>query len=520
MPWTEPKSLERIRRFQANTPATDIQVEDFAGEYLARRAAFAKAQGLSDASAAAIVSVPRNRAILTDGAHVYADLMEFGDQLRSERDSAASFRRALQFLHLHYGGCDRLIEAFGLQRVDFHGSRLHAVVLTPAGEEFELERLAKALAFARAFEAMVARAGARFGGRFRTRVAIGIDVGKAVAINSGRGAEPEPLFIGRPANHAAHLAASGHPGIHLSERAQRLLARVRMVPSARPADVLDELIRRGERGAGAGVYASRTLADARDLELAAFDRELAETERTGTLAVFNFHHHPPPLRSLDFALLPPSNSVLMDLVAVFADLAGFTDYVDQGLASGQVRQVVANLHVIRGELAATVREDFGGRKVRYIGDCLQAILAEGDTRNTHPQDSVERAVLAAGGLRSSFDLCRRELPGIAALGLAIGLEYGATPACRLGLRGDASVRCVTSGVTCESERLQQGCDGAETALGTEALRVGGVAVQRAFRGGPVIRNLTYHAAETLLCGLPAAPAHRPIVAPPVRAHSR
>jgi len=517
MTWTESKSLERIRRFQANIPETDIRVEDFASEYLTRRTALAKAEGLGRVSAAAIVNIPRNRAILTDGVHVYADLMDFGDQLMSERDSAASFRRALQFLHLHYGGCDRLIETFGLQRVDFHGSRLHAVVLTPTGEEFELERLAKALAFARAFEALIARASARFSGRFRTRVAVGIDLGKAVAINSGRGGEQEPLFIGRPANHAAHLAACGQPGIHLSDRAKQVLLRLRVPPSVSPVNLLDELARRGEAAAAGGAYASRTLAEARDLEIAAFDRELAETERAGTLAVFNFHHHQPPLKSLDFAALPPSNAVLMDLIAVFADLDGFTGYVDRGMASGLVRQVVANLHVIRGELAATVRDDFGGRKVRYIGDCLQAILAEGDARSTRPQDSVEQAVLAAGGLRSSFDLCRRELPGIADLGLAIGLEYGATPACRIGLRGDASVRCVTSGVTCESERLQQDCDGAETALGEEALRVGGVRVQRAFRAGPVLRNLTYRTAETLLHGLPAVHTS-PIAAPPVRAH--
>lgn len=516
MTWTTEKSLERIRRFKANVPETAITVEDFAGEYLPRRVELAKARLLTEASSAAIVDIPRDRAILTDGVHVYADLMDFNDQLTSDPVAEKAFRRSLQFLHLHYGACDRLIQLFGLQRVDFHGSRLHAVVLTPTGEDNEVERVARALAFARAFMAMVTQTGARFEGRFSTRVSIGIDSGRAIAINSGRGAEHEPLFIGRPANHAAHLAACGIEGIHLSERIRGRLATLQSLwPTSR--FTVDQLAQRGL--AGRTRDGLRTLGEAVNAELTAFDVELASVEQRGALAVFNFHHHLPPLKTIDFGALPPSNTILMNMAAVFADLDGFTAYVDRNLADGNARQVVANLHVLRGEMAATVRDDFKGRKVRFIGDCLKAVVAEGDARQTDPEATVDTAVLTAGALRSSFDLCRQELTGIQDLGLAIGVEYGLTPACRIGLRGDDGVRCVTSGATCESERLQRECDGVETSVGEAAIEAGGLNVQRAFRHSNVIPNLTYPAAIALLRGLPRAKVGGS-VAPVVKAHGR
>lgn len=515
MTWDKDRSLARIRTFKANVPEGGIEIEDFADEYLPRRRAeLAKVQLLTEASAAAIVNIPRNRAILTNGVHIYAHLIAFGSQLSSERETEASFRRALQFLHLHYGACDRLITAFGLQRVDFHGARLHAVVMSPAGPDKEVERIARALAFARAFEAMVERTGRRFGGRFRTDVSIGIDCGKAIAINSGRGAEQEPLFIGRPANHAAHLAACDKAGVHLSDRVQERLAQAR---SPGRLDFIEEAFSKGFAARlGPG---GRTLEETAQAEIQAFDVELAQVEMSGSLAVFNFHYRQPPLRTLDFGAHPPSNAVLMELAALFADIDGFTRYVDESLASGNARRAVHNLHVFRGELAACAREDFNGRKVRFIGDCLQAIVAEGDARSTDSKATVEQAILMAGGLRSSFDLCRQELEGVNQLGLAIGVEYGVTPACRIGLRGDASVRCVTSGATCESERLQQECGGTETSLGEEAIRIGGLTVQQAFGASNIVPNLNYPAASILIRGLPRVQVGQTSV-PRVQAHSR
>jgi hypothetical protein len=218
----------------------------------------------------------------------------------------------------------------------------------------------------------------------------------------------------------------------------------------------------------------------------------------------------------------------MPLAAVFADIDGFTRYIDQAIAEGQVAQAVANLHVLRGELAAVLREDFGGRKVRFIGDCLHGILAEGAPQSIDEQLTVRSAVLAAAAMRSSFDLCKQELPGIEALGIAIGVEFGVTPVCRLGLRGEASVRCSVSRATCVSEDEQRRCNGRETAIGETAFASGGVLIQHLFRGSRKAVGLTYAAACALLTGVPTPPPDRVRPSPavrrpesePMRAHCR
>lgn len=79
-------------------------------------------------------------------------------------------------------------------------------------------------------------------------------------------------------------------------------------------------------------------------------------------AAFRFHHKEPPLKDIVFAEHPPSNAIRMPLASIFADIDGFTAYVDHAIQTGNVAEAVANLHVLRAEMAAVLREDFGGAK--------------------------------------------------------------------------------------------------------------------------------------------------------------
>jgi class 3 adenylate cyclase len=247
-------------------------------------------------------------------------------------------------------------------------------------------------------------------------------------------------------------------------------------------------------------------------------------------AAFRFHHKEPPLKDLVYAEHPPSNAIRMDLASIFADVDNFTAYIDDAIATGGIAEAVANLHVIRAEMGAVLRDDFGGRKVRYIGDCVHGLLAEGSKTETDAMDTMKKSVDAAAGLRSSFELCRQMLPGIEDLGLAIGIDYGTTPICRLGLRGDASVRAAASRATCVSEAEQRRCNGIETALGENAYRQSPASVREAFGNERILQNLNADTAEVMLgtmsspyinTGADAEPmrAHEP-QAPPMRAHDR
>jgi class 3 adenylate cyclase len=535
MAWVEDRARARIKKFVESVPQGDIVVEDFM-QYLAESRMVKAHAGAQDSSVSeSLLRIPRNRAITTNGAHVYANLIDFNDVLvDAGRETEASHRRAFEFLHAHYSACDELIAEFDLQRVDFHGPRLHAVVLTPEGPPNEPERVRRAVAFAAAFREMVERLGVTYP-EFRTRVRVGIDSGPAVAIDGGKSDEPEPLFVGSPANHAAKLASGDDEGIYLSPRAK--------VASNKPAEAFEtvgpliedrpSVLRKSFETASLNeefVAAGITLgASARlDAALSETRKALDERRSSSSSVVFNFHHKEPPLKGIVFADHPPSRAIRMPLASIFADLDGFTDYIDAAIASGNVAQAVANLHVLRAEMAAVLRDDFDGRKVRFIGDCVHGLIAVGNKVDTNTMDTIRTSVLAAAGIRSSFELCVEMLTGIDALGIAIGIDFGQTPVCRLGLRGVASVRSAASRATCVSESEQQRCDGTETALGPDAYAQASALIREAFATDRKVPNLTYPVAEVLV-GTMASPyvaksepepmrAHQP-TANPMRAHS-
>jgi class 3 adenylate cyclase len=514
MAWNRDRSLARIQKFKDSVPQGDIVVEDFA-QYLNERRVM-KASGVIADEKMAILRVPRNRAITTHGVHVYANLIDFNGVLEDAgRETEASHKRALEFLHTHYSACDALIDEFEIQRVDFHGSRLHAVVLTPEGQHFEPTRIRKAISFAAAFREMVARLSVDFP-EFETGVRIGIDSGPAVAIDSGKRDEPDPLFVGSPANHAAKLADGEDEGIYTSPRVQGVRDRGAFATST----ALAKSVEVGFLNEQVDARGQTLDADTR-LTKVYLDFQ-AEMKRRGSgaqasNAVFHFHHKQPPLKDVVFAEHPPSNAIRMPLASIFADIDGFTAYVDRAIITGTVAQAVANLHVLRAEMAAVLRDDFGGRKVRFIGDCVHGLIAEGNAYETNASDTMRVSVKAAGGVRSSFELCKAVLPGIADLGLAIGIDFGPTPICRIGLRGAASVRTATSRATCISESEQRRCDGSETALGEKAYVAAPAAVRQVFGDERVVSNLDYSASEMLL-GTMASPYIASVSAEPMRAH--
>lgn len=521
MAWNAQRSRERIAKFNSQFVASGVVVEDFATQYRAR--ILKEAGTFSDGRETQVKDLPYGRAVLTDGVHIYANLMDFNSAYAGQSsESEASQKRAMQFLHLHYGASDRLVSTFEIQRVDYHSARLHAVVLAPTDSEHE--RVLKAVAFANSFVEMVQRTNQMFGGRYSTQVRIGIDSGKTVAINSGRRNEPEPLFVGSPANKAAHLAQGNDAGIFLSERARLILS-----GGADNSQTIQKLNEQTLRFHDVEIKklrnSSGTFLDEsvrRAIDEYVDELRLKDTGADPTPAVFNFHEHEPPLKTIDFAQHPPSNAIRMPMVSLYADIDGYTAYVDQAIATNSIAQAVQNLHVIRGEFSAVLRDDFGGRKIRFIGDCIHGVLASGVANNVDSAKTVKEAVKAAGALRSSFDLCKSLLPGIHSLGLAIGVEYGTSPMCRIGLRGDASVRCAASTAIIKSEELQTGCDGTQTAVGQKALDAGGINVRHVFRNG-VCSNLDYDSAVTLIEGMPApavvGSAPPMAVVAPMQAHS-
>ena len=313
------------------------------------------------------------------------------------------------------------------------------------------------------------------GGEFGTEFRVGIDVGTCVAINNGTGSEQEPMFLGSAANHAAKLADGDLPGIYVSDRVRAILGFqevgiYEMNIGLDTAQIIANSAYTSDDGSLVFGAADRQFFS--DRIVASWSEEVRKgVVEDLTSPDFKFAFKKPPLSDIDYSELSPSKSIRMDLVSLFADLSGYTDYIDSAVANGNIQDAVRALFVIRQEFQNVAEDDFGGRKVRFIGDCIHALIAEGNNIETDESKSVVVAAQCAAAFHASFDLCKSMLENIDELELAVGLEIGPTPVSRIGIRGDRSVRVASSIATAEAERMQRECDEGGLKVGPNALRV-------------------------------------------------
>ena len=531
MAWRHEQAQRRIRELIGEAPTIDVHrfSEEYMPLYEARATQLTAA---GERIAPPLFDLAKGSAVLVDTVQIYIAITNY-DEYRIEEDAEteASHERALRFLHLYYSACDRVAEVTPAQRVDFHGSRMHAVVIDQSGAGITRHSIADALAFVRDFRIVAERANSELAKSALTaQFRVGLDAGTCVAINNGTGLEQEPMFLGSAANYAAKLAEGDQPGIFPSDRVRALvgleeLGVLEFAHGLDEASIHQVIASRDEDGGRAALLASAYTASSESIVETWREEIVKEEVLDPTIPRFSFHHKEPPLRDIDYRDLSPSNSIRMPLISVFADLSGYTQYVDEAITSGRIAEAIRALYVIREELQNVVEEDFSGRKVRFIGDCIHALLAEGTSTETDDEKSVIQSFECAGGLRSSFLICQEELTGLETLGLTIGIEYGWTPVSRIGIRGVRSVRLASSGATATSEQVQRDCGDNEVKFGPNAMAHIPAAYHDLANASGVAAALTYD--DVVLCFAPQtasatmprhARAHTPAGGKVARAH--
>ena len=195
------------------------------------------------------------------------------------------------------------------------------------------------------------------------------------------------MFLGSPANHAAKKAAKiDEEGIFFVDGLQQRLARLEVKKSSLGHIVLAED------------------AAKRAIETYRFPRLEAATSRLVASATkrksFEFFRPTPPLSELKFADLSPGRTARMAMTSLFADIAGFTTFVDNAIRGGseEIKKSAAAVHVIREELNDVLRKDFGGKRVRFIGDCIQGVIGAG-AKHDDNAESIKQTVLCASGMK-------------------------------------------------------------------------------------------------------------------------
>lgn len=477
MAWNAARSRKRIEEHLKTAPQFDQHIS------LAKRAyAMAEDRGLMS-------TLTSRRASLVEGAHLYGQLLDFdrlvADQNRQETEQ--SHRNVLRFLDMHYRLWDSIVGQDDSERVDYHGARLHAVIPSPEGDpRGQTER---AVALAVKLNTASKQIASAYG--FPARIRFGIDQGKCLAMTTGRAHEKDVLFFGAPANYAAKLAAArDEEGIFVAPGAQ-----IAAGPSGSKRTVTGD-IAFDEQFV---LDSSRRHSFSRIDEAA---RRLIEEARQERL--FVFHRATPPLSNVKFSQLSPAYSIRMGMASLFADVHGFTAFVDAAIKSDSdgIKRAATAIHVIREELNDVLGDDSHGKRVRFIGDCIHGVLAEGRLTD-EAGATIDAAIMCASGMKDSFSLCQKVLGGIDQLDLAIGIEYGSVPMTRIGLRGEDSVRCAAGCAVVVSERIQQALEGGGLMLGPMARERANPATRRLVAS--TTKLLGYDAAADLLAS-PASPA--------------
>lgn len=464
--WKEDRANERIRtRFEE---VRKVEIVDYKRDM-------------------SLESIPAKKAYRMDAAHLYIDIVNLDDTLANTSvEGDTCHKRTLRFLNQHYRAVHRIIQKTDARRVDFHNQRLHAVVAKPYGDDSERVRIFHAVAIAQLVADVLAETGDDDEKIPNAKVRVGIDSGRALVVNNGRRSGREPLFLGRPANHAAKCAGAGTTeGIYLTNAARAVIGfPVLATGKDRTTALTSEQIDACVKEADLGVSKEQII------------KLWREEQNETPIGSISFSRPSPPLSDLDFDLLSASNTKRFEGVSVYADIDGFSAYVDRHLDHSP-EDLVRTLHVMRSELDAVTHMDFGGRRVRFIGDCLHGILLEGTSHTTDVETSISTATLCVGALRSSFACAIAHLSAEGvdtdSLGLAIGFELGPLSVTRLGMKGDM-LRCATGRAVLKSEEEQRRCGGTQTAIGAGAYRSAPSAVKEVFGPSRLAEGLSYNAA--------------------------
>lgn len=391
------------------------------------------------------------------GAHVYVGVTNF-NRLASDRHMVKDdYARLIRAIHIFQREVARIVEdvdAFDAVRIHFQGARVHALVYRPIDNTEEIATRAVLLMltlrdFARAV----------FNPAFPTYgdfvLVGGADIGSAIGTRNGLRSDRELLFIGSPANHAAKVIGSGST-LRVTERIEKAL----------PDDL--KAICKMVEGEGCFEFVDvdgPTLSGLLETHGIRWTRAASERRVAADKEAFPIDDivcgEAETLINIDGLSITNNKRVLA--ASVFADVTGFTAFIDAAADEAAKLAALRVFHGIRKEMAKVVTSDFDGVRVQFQGDRVQALFHM-------PVDNESRiatkAVEAAIGLQSSMaHTLKTLLPEAAPLGLAVGVDMGSTLVTKLGTRAHRDRICLGEHVE-RAARCEEACDSGQIGITT------------------------------------------------------
>jgi class 3 adenylate cyclase len=430
------------------------------------------------------IDIPLDEAYRVDGVHSYIEIVNARNLLESDAsESERSHKRFLRFLHLfqrvvHTG----VLANTSVYKIDHQNQRVHLIVYKPYDDL--AARVATMVTVSAALQTLLLAANKEHDEMPDARVRVGIETGECLAVRNGTRGERELLFLGHAANYAAKLLGGKSDGIYLGAAGRTALGDAFATKDDKAALLSDAQL--------AEIAKKSTVTLNTDALLKSWREEVKNTP----LSEFQFSRPTPPLSNLNLDQLTPLDSRRIEAAAIMGDIDGFSAYIAQQMSDDKkAGEAVRALHVIRKELR-DVLNDFGGIKVRYIGDCIQGVLAEG-AKDTNYALTTENALWCAAAMRDAFAVCLSHFPSAKSLGLAIGVELGLLSLTRLGVKGSRD-RCVAGKAMLVAEDRQKSINGRQSAIGGEMFKKAEGRVKLFLERGQVIDDLTTNKLDAAL----------------------
>jgi class 3 adenylate cyclase len=347
-------------------------------------------------------------------------------------------------VHVYQREVNRIVEdgqgVNGLA-IHFQGQKLHALLYRPIDDARVLATRATLLQLIlRDFVREVFNVA--FPNFDNFSIAGGADIGTVIGTKNGTKGDRELLFLGNPANYAAKIIAGNG-----------ILRVTKAVFDELPELLQDVCIPVGD---GAVYRLAPLTSDELDTLLAdlrkestalsvTWDREASrERVEADTKAV--------PLKDIEYSAakelididtLSVRNNKRVAAASVFADVSGFTKYIEAANTPALQRAALRVFHAIRHEMSCVIRDDYPGVRIQYQGDRVQAIY------HMPPDDvaaAADDAVTAGAAIQSSLVVIQELLPEAATLSMAVGVDHGTTLVTKLGTRGQRDRICIGESV--------------------------------------------------------------------------
>lgn len=282
------------------------------------------------------------------------------------------------------------------------------------------------------------------------KVAAGVDHGGVIATKNGVGGDRELLFLGTAANQAAHILQE--TGVRISEAVADLLPDwfADHVTASGEHYLVTLTVEQVEDQIAAGGW-TWTLGGSRERLVEAADKFPVGCAKIST-----------PQVKIDKADLSVSNTKRVIGASVFADVDGFTAYIEEAKASDpDLAEAVRAFHVIRAEGRNTAVVDFKALRIQYQGDRMQALAYQpiGDDAAI----ALNAVTLAAALTSVANEVLPEVVTENAAKPLAIGVALGEVLVSKIG-EHDKRDMIVVGGSVAEAASIQERLHGGELGL--------------------------------------------------------